>query len=144
MYAIVVKNGEGTWDVLSTIDYSASPEREQRLSDAIDSGKPIIGMITTPYQCLATNGAVWDGTTFSGGLPCVVPPEFSWEGINTYSLLCDNVIVASIINTANPSLSAMNDAAFSDPEGVTIVRVPSDISPQFGDVWTGENFVLRS
>lgn len=144
MYAIVVKNSEGTWDVLSAIDYSLSPEREKRLSDAIDSGKPITGMITTPYECLATNGAVWDGVTFSGGLPCAVPPEISWEGISTHSLLCDNVIVAMVMVTANPTLSAMNDAAFSDPEGVSVVRVPTGMHPKFGDIWTGENFVVRS
>lgn len=143
MYAVIVKDQGNNWDVIAQINYSTDPIRQKRLSDAVDSGKPITGMITTQYKCLAMNGSVWDGITFTGGMPCVVSPELTWEGIETYSLLCDNIIVAGLIITANPVQKEMLDAAFSDPNNVTLIKVPDGVNVKIGDVWDGENFISR-
>jgi len=143
MYALIIKENENVWEVLTKVDYSTSEERANRLSNAVDSGNPMTGMITTPFQCSATNGAIWDGTSFSGGLPCAVPPEISWEGLSTYAVLCENTIVAQWIITANPTLSAMYDAAFDDPNGVNMVRIPEGVSVAMGDIWDGQNFTSR-
>jgi len=50
MYACVVKNSEGTWDVWTHLSYPTNQEKQQILTDGVESGLPITGMVTTPYK----------------------------------------------------------------------------------------------
>ena len=139
MYACVVKNSQGTWDVFSGLSYSLNPVKEEILTAGVESGLPITGMVMTPYKWSATPGAIFDGTEFTGGTVSVVPQTADWEGINTYGYLCDNIYIGGFIATVNSAQDAQLQAIFS--EETTIVKVPEGLTVKVGDIWDGENFI---
>lgn len=139
MYACVVKNSQGTWDVYGELSYASNQVKREILTNGVESGYPITGMITTPYKWSATPGATFDGTEFTGGTVSVVPPTTDWEGINTYSFLCNNVIIGGFISTVNSAQDNQLQAIFS--EETTIVKVPEGQTVKPGDIWDGQNFI---
>lgn len=139
MYACVVKNGQGTWDVYGELSYASNQVKREILTNGVESGYPITGMITTPYKWSATPGATFDGTEFTGGTVSVVSPTTDWEGINTYSFLCNNVIIGGFISTVNSAQDNQLQAIFS--EETTIVKVPEGQTVKPGDIWDGQNFI---
>jgi hypothetical protein len=139
MYACVVKNSQGTWDVFSGLSYSLNPVKQEILTTGVESGLPITGMVMTPYKWSATPGAIFDGIEFTGGTVSVVPQTGDWEGINTYGYLCDNIHIGGFIATVNSAQDAQLQAIFS--EETTIIKVPEGLTVKVGDIWDGENFI---
>ena len=141
MYACVVKNSEGTWDVWTHLSYPTNQEKQQILTDGVESGLPITGMVTTPYKWSATPGATFDGTEFTGGTVSVVPLSSDWEGINSYAYICNNIHIGGFIATANSTQDNQLNAIFS--EETTIIKVPEGQTANVGDIWDGEKIVNR-
>jgi hypothetical protein len=139
MYACVVKNSEGTWDVFSFLSYPSNQEKQNRLASAVESGLPITGMVLTDYKWSATNGAFFDGTSFTGGSQSLVPQDNDWSSINTFGYLCNNIIVGAFITTAGTVVADQYNAIFSDE--TTIIKVPEGQTANIGDIWDGENII---
>ena len=139
MYACVVKNSQGTWDVFSEISYASDPVKREILTTGVESGLPITGMVMTPYKWSATPGATFDGTEFTGGTPSVVSPQRDWEAINTYGYICNNIHIGGFIVSTNSSQDDLLQAVFS--EETTIIKVPEGQTAKFGDIWDGENII---
>jgi hypothetical protein len=143
MYACVVKNEEGTWDIFDFAGYVSNPEKQQRLVDAVESGLPITGMKLTPYQWSATPGAIWDGTGFSGGPSTIIPDTIDWNTIETYGFLCDNVIVYGMLAQKDTGSGRIDllDAIFAGDTDVSIIAIPEGQAAKIGDVWDGEQVI---
>jgi len=139
MYACVVKNNEGTWDVWGSISYPSNQEKQNRLVSAVESGLPITGMILTEYKWSATNGATFDGTKFSGGTESVISPDIDWTGINTFGYLCNNILIAGFVGTNGSVMAEQGQAIFSSE--TTIIKVPEGQTANIGDVWNGTSII---
>jgi hypothetical protein len=139
MYACVVKNSQGTWDVWTELSYSFNQEKQDILTNGVESGLPIIGMITTPYKWSATPGSTFDGTEFTGGTVSIVPLDRDWEAINTYGYLCNNIHIGGFIAAVNSAQDNQLQAIFS--EETTIIKVPEGQTASIGDIWDGENII---
>lgn len=141
MYACVVKNDEGTWDIFHFATYGTEQShphlvsRQQRLSNAVESGLPITGMVLTPYEHLAMPGAIWDGETFAGGENSSVRADADWSTIGYYGYLCNNEVVYGVLTTKNHPKQLQAEAIWSGE--TTIVEIPDDQNPKIGDIWDG-------
>lgn len=145
MYACVVKNEEGTWDIFDFARYVNNEERQKILTDGVESGLPITGLKLTPYKWSATTGAVWDGEKFSGGPATIIPPTINWNAIETYGFLCDNTIIYGMISqkdTASGRIELL-DAIFAGDTEVTIVSIPEGQTAKIGDIWDGEKVISQ-
>lgn len=143
MYACVVKNDEGTWDIFDFARYVSNQEKQDRLVAAVESGLPITGMKLTQYQWSATPGAVWDGTGFSGGPSTIIPSNIDWNTIETYGFLCDNVIIYGMLaqkDTGSGRIELL-DAIFAGDTDVSIIAIPDGQTAKIGDVWDGEKVI---
>lgn len=139
MYAFVVKNDEGTWDIWNTLDKIPVPEREERLANAIESGLPITGMVLTPYKETARSGAVWNGKKFTGGAPKVYMQDPDWSLITQYGYLCDNVLLILWYSQPGTEQDDKFQAIF-DSE-TTIVKLPKGQTAKDGDIWDGKQVI---
>lgn len=143
MYACVVKNEEGTWDIFDFTRYGADQERQQRLVNAVESGLPITGMKLTPYKWSATPGAVWDGEGFSGGPESLISKTVDWNTIETFGFICDNILIYGTIgqkDLASGRIEIFN-AIFAGDTEVTIVEIPEGQAAKIGDIWDGEKVI---
>jgi hypothetical protein len=141
MYACVVKNSQGTWDIWAELSYPSNEVKREILATGVESGLPITGMIMTPYKWSATPGATFDGTEFTGGTVSVVPTTADWEGINTYGYLCNNIYIGGFIATVNSAQDDQLQAIFS--EETTIVKIPEGQTVNIGDIWDGEKVITQ-
>jgi len=144
MYACLIKNSDGTWDVHNMIPgYPQKPEKHEIFLAGINSGLPITGMKTTMYQPFANVGAEWDGTSFSGGTLSIQPDDFDWNTVETYAYICDNKIIqAGIIQKdVAPQSIAKNDIIFDEENELNIIEIPEGTNVKVGDIWDGENFI---
>jgi len=130
MYIVLTKNTNNTWDAIHEVTLQDGTLSKSVLEDAFASNLPIVGMDATPYASTLRKNAVWDGTSFSGG---IVPPEGTPEMPedyitlnNIYVFLCDNKAVLFINVPIGSAKSDMYAAAFA---GETIV-VKSDTGPR--------------
>jgi len=137
MYAFVVENDEGTWDVWNILDKIPIPDREQRLANAIASELPITGMILTPYKETATAGAIWDGEGFSGGAihPMKQNRYNTWETTTQYGYICDNVILILFFSQSGTEHDDKLQAIFDS--NTTIVKLPKGQTAEVGNIWDG-------
>lgn len=147
MYACVVKNEEGTWDIFDFARYTGNDEisqdRRERLIAGMESGLPVTGMKLSPYKWSATSGATWDGEKFSGGPPTIIPDTIDWNTIETYGFLCDNVIIYGMIaqkDTGSGRIELL-DAIFAGDTEVSIVKIPEGQGAKLGDIWDGEKVI---
>jgi hypothetical protein len=141
MYAILVKNTDNSWDV---IDLYKKTEPDVILDEALQSGLPIVGMEATSHRKNALKGAIWDGTSFSGGTASSEGPsndddEF-WNSVKRYVFLCDNKVVLGKTVSVLSANVEMFDAAFSSE--VTVVKVPDNQVVYVGETygWNGTEF----
>ncbi len=136
MYACIVKNNNDTWDIWSVINDIPFPARKERLESALSSGFPIIGKNLTEYGLAVKNGAIWDGTQFTGG-----DPTTRQEGsiLNLYSYVCNDVIILICIGQPNSSSNEQMAAIFESE--TTIIKIPEGQTPKIGDIWDGENII---
>jgi hypothetical protein len=139
MYACIVKNSEGTWDVWKSFSYPAKfIDRQERVDAALASSLPIVGKNLTQYGSSVKTGAVWNGTGFTGGNSATIT-----EGSNTslYSYVCDGVILLTFYGEANTENNTMMSIIFSEEEETTIIKVPEGQIAKKGDIWDGEKIV---
>jgi len=116
MYTVITKNANNTWDAIYEISIQGVTALSALLADETAKGLPLVGMRVTPYKSKAIRGAVWDGTSFSGGnLKPHVPLDNDeiWTTSEKYSFLSDNKIVVSFIVPNDDSQSEMFKAAFA-------------------------------
>lgn len=142
MYAFIVKNEEGTWDIWNTLDMIPMPDREKRLADAVASGLPITGMDLTPYRETATSGAVWDGEKFEGignVHPVTRNPDADWDIVTQYGYICDNTLLIIFYSQVG-SIQDDKYKAIFDGE-TSIIRVPDDEDVKVGDIWDGTQVI---
>ena len=140
MYACVVKNNEGTWDIYRVINYSMPQEKEQVLIDAVASGFPITPMNLTQYRDAAVTGAYWTGTEGVGGYKVKFSDEYEWDATEIYGYVCNNQIIMSLL-CIQPNHKEQHRAIFS--EETTIVDIPDDQPFKVGDIWDGENVIKQ-
>jgi hypothetical protein len=144
MYACLIKNSDGTWDVHNMIPgYPQKPEKHEIFLAGINSGLPITGMKTTEYQPYATVGATWDGTSFSGGTKAIQPDEFDWSTVETYAYICNNKIIQAgiILKDVGSQSIIKNDIIFDEENELNIIEIPEGTTVKVGDIWDGENFI---
>lgn len=147
MYACVVKNSEGTWDIWNFASYGTPEDypnllsRQERLANAMATGLPIVPMVLTPYEHSAMPGATFDGTKFTGGEKSSVRPNADWTAINYYGYLCDNIVIYGVLVVTN-SVQHMQCEAIFDGE-TTIVNIPNELNPKVGDIWDGESVIKK-
>jgi hypothetical protein len=139
MYACIVKNSQGTWDVWNSFSYPDKfADRQERIDSALISGFPIVGKNLTQYGSSVKTGATWNGTDFVGGDSATIT-----QGSNTslYSYVCNDVILLTWFGQANTQRNDMMSAIFSEEEETTIIKVPEGQTASIGDVWDGENII---
>jgi len=141
MYACVVKNNQDTWDVWAFAGYPSNQIKQDRLDAAIESGLPITGMVLTPYQWSASNGATFDGNGFSGGDVSLISPDSDWTGIHTFGYLCNNTIIYGCIANNGSLMSDQLNAIFESE--TTIIKVPDGQVANIGDIWDGTNIINK-
>jgi hypothetical protein len=142
MYAILVKNNEQSYDVLSSLSYT-DQEIMNNIENAINNESPVIGMAASDHKFTATYGAVWNGTSFSGGKASKMS-DATEEEVNSFDLyvfLQNNVLIARYgVRTDSPK-SEMFKAAFESD--VILVKVPEDQTVYAGEThnWDGSRFL---
>jgi len=139
MYAFIVKNAEGTWDIWRTLEDIPVPAKKARVENALASGNPIIGRNVTEYRSSVRSGAVWDGTSFTGGdnTPWLTNDSL----VYLYAYLCDNVVILMHIEQPNAGTNSLLDAVFESDN--TMIKIPEGQTANFGDIWDGENVITR-
>ena len=141
MYASVVKNSQGTWDIYRVTDHYSIPEAKRNiLINAVESGLPITGMNLTQYKDAACTGATWNGETFVGGEKITFSDDFAWDITELYGYVCNDIIIQTAI-CMQPGHKAQYAAIF-DSE-TTIVDIPDDQPFKIGDVWDGTNIINK-
>ena len=141
MYACIVKNSQGTWDVWNSFSYPAQfADRQQRVDDALSSGYPIVGQNLTQYGSSVKTGAIWDGIEWTGGDSIPIT-----EGSNTslYSYVCRDVILLTWYGQANSENNTMMSIIFSEEEETTLIKVPEGQTAKKGDIWDGQNIISQ-
>lgn len=147
MYTVLTKNTNNTWDAIHEVTLQDGTLSKSVLEDAFASNLPIVGMDATSHSATLRKNAVWDGTSFSGG---IVPPEGTPEMPEDYAtlnkmyvFLCDNKAVLFINVPVDSPKSDMFAAAFA---GETIV-VKTENSGPFNKIgktfnWDGTQLTL--
>ena len=139
MYACIVKNNQGTWDVWNSLSYPANfADRQERLDAALASGFPIVGKNLTQYGSSVKTGAIWNGIEFTGGNSSTITEE---SNTSLYSYVCNNVILLTFFGQANTEINDMMAVIFSEEEETTIIKVPEGQTANKGDVWDGQNII---
>jgi hypothetical protein len=116
MYIILTKNASNTWDAIHDLNFQQTSDVAKLINEELDKGVPLIGMKVTSYKSKAVKGAMWDGSSFSGGSPAEGVPaddEDVWNTREKYSFLSDNKIVVSFTINNDDSRSEMFKAAFT-------------------------------
>lgn len=135
MYACIVKNEQGTWDVFVT--YSNIPDaKRERIDAALLSGLPVVGEDLTEFGMSVRSGAIWDGTQFNGGDPTRMI-EGSLTGL--YSYLCNNTIILTLLTQLNTEMDSQMAAIFQSE--TTVIKVPEGQTASIGDIWDGTNII---
>lgn len=137
MYALIVKNEKGLWDVWNTMSKIPMPEKENRLQAAIKSGLPIVGKNVTEHKTSVKSGSVWDGEKFSGGSMQKIITEDS--NLAVYAYMCNDTVVLLQFAELDTDYHKYVDAIFNSE--TTIVNIPEDQTARVGDVWDGERIV---
>jgi hypothetical protein len=116
MYIVLTKNDNNTWDAIHELDMTATDDLSLMIDSELDKGVPLIGMKVTSYKSKAIKGAVWDGSSFSGGVPGEAVPldtDEVWNTRQKYSFLSDNKIIVSFVVNNDNAKSEMFEAAFA-------------------------------
>ncbi len=138
MYAFVVKNDEGTWDIWRTLEDIPIPTKKARVEDALASGNPITGQNVTEYKSSVRNGSVWNGTDFTGG------DEASWltgTDLKLYAYICNDTVILLHLEQPNAVTNDLLDAVFESDN--TMIKLPEGQTAKVGDVWDGETVIVK-
>lgn len=135
--ALVVKVSNTDWEVVAK--YDLDPAKYDLFTGLYESGKPITGMVTTEHRDLATLGASWNGSSFSGGKdPVHVRSEEEWSTTSTYALLADNVIFMILTAVLDEAHDKKMKAVFSSDVTLVPIRLGDLVKP--GSIWNGQEF----
>lgn len=137
--ALVVKNSDENWEV--AVKRTLPDDRLAAFKAAFDGGSTINGMKTTAYKETVLRGATWDGSSFSGGENYGFPEEDTdWDVYGTFSILIDNVVFVTFIQTKNDAFYDMLDAAFSSEVTLVPIELEQRESCNVGSIWNGQEF----
>jgi hypothetical protein len=137
MYACIVKNSQGTWDIFNIFPTIPDLKRE-RIDAALQSGFPITARNLTEFGTSVRSGAIWDGTQFNGG-DFTSMIEGSLRG--QYSYLCNDMIILTLITQLNTEKDEQMVAIFESE--TTVVKIPEGQTVNIGDIWDGEKVVNK-
>lgn len=139
MYVMLTKNINDTWDAFYTIGLDETVDLKAFVDSELEKGVPLVGMNVTAHKTKAVKGAIWNGSSFSGGVKSEFVPldddEF-WKKTQKYSFLSDNKIVFSFTMPNDYSKIEMLDAAFSG-EVVLVKNLSKPVSK------VGKTFTLN-
>ena len=138
MYTILTKNDNDTWDAIHELDMLPAEDLSLLIDAELDKGVPLTGMNVTSHKSKAIKGAVWNGSSFSGGVPGEGVPldtDEVWNTRKKYSFLSDNKIIVSFTVDNDNEKSEMFEAAFA---GETILI--KNLSKPFNKI--GKTFTL--
>ena len=136
MYAFIVKNDQGTWDIWNTLEDIPIPERKERVENAFESGLPIIGKDLTEFGLSARSGAIWDGMQWTGGSAVGRTEE---TVVNLYSYICNDIIILIHLGEPNTKQDQKMAAIFESEN--TMIKVPEGQAANIGDIWDGQKIV---
>ena len=135
--ALLVKNSTQDWEVIAK--YNLGEPKFSQFMAAYESESPMVGKVTTTYQEAAVPGAIWDGTSFSGGEKSGwMDDSVDWSVIATYSIMSNNKIIISFVNIKNDTSYDKMEAAFESE--VTMVPILLDQVVRLGSIWDGQTF----
>lgn len=141
-YALVTEDTPGVWEVFHMVRPPISSTEEplfvSRLEQAYSNGHEIIGMSVPEQKNLVAAGAVWDGTTFSGGESTINRAEVDYDNIDVYAFLANNVVVFTMIIKKESVNSPTFNAAFGN--NVKMIQVDMGQVVTTGYTWDGNNF----
>jgi hypothetical protein len=131
MYFVIAKNEDSSWKAVFQFTYSTDA-RKNILDAALESNLPITLMETTSYRNQAKSGAVWDGSSFSGGTPAdgvdymeLPTTDDYWNDRRTYAFICDNVIIAMVIAHNDTTIGSFLNEHLNKTD-VRLIKVPAD------------------
>ena len=142
MYAVLVKNSDESYDVLSLLNHQDT-DVVRGIDEELSLGHKIVGMDASDHKLTATYGSVWNGTSFSGGKPSRASEATQEEldSFNLYVFLSNNVLVARYGVGINSPKVQMFEAALASE--ITLVKVPEDQAVSVGENhgWDGSRFI---
>jgi len=113
MYAIIVKDTEDTYDVISAL--RTTEEVRASLDSEWDKNLPVVGMNITDHKATATKGSTWNGTSFDGtaneGFFALTQEEK--DSYKQYAFLCGNKIIHRMSMDSDNEKAELYDAAFA-------------------------------
>jgi hypothetical protein len=113
MYAIIVKDTEDTYDVISAL--RTTEEVRASLDSEWDKNLPVVGMNITDHKATATKGSTWNGTSFDGtaneGFSALTAAEK--DSYKQYAFLCGNKIIHRMSMDSDNEKAELYDAAFA-------------------------------
>lgn len=139
MYAFIVKNDEGTWDIWRTLAEIPVPTKKARVDEALASGNPIIGRNVTEYKSSVSSGSIWNGTEFTGGDGA--PWQTTNSEVSLYAYICNDVVILIHVEQPNSSTNSLLDAVFESDN--TLIKLPNGQTAKIGDIWDGEKVITR-
>lgn len=113
MYAIIVKDTDDTYDVITAI--RTTEELRAHLDAEWEKGLHMVGIDINNHKETATKNSTWDGTSFDGTVNegFLALSQAEKDAFKQYAFLCDNKIIHRISVDADSDKAALYDAAFS-------------------------------
>lgn len=136
MYAFIVENDQGTWDIWNTLLDIKSSNKKERVDSALLSGFPITGQDVSEYRASARSGAIWDGVEWTGGETTLSLGE---TALNLFAYICNDTIILMHISEPNTDSDAQIRAVFESEN--SMIKVPEGQTAKIGDIWDGEKVV---
>jgi hypothetical protein len=136
MYAFIVKNDQGTWDIWRTLEDIPIPQRKEIVETALSSGMPIVGQDLTQFGLSAKVGATWDGTEWTGGL---ITSRTEETVVNLYCYVCNDTII--LIQLSSPNTESDHQMAAIFYSENSMIKIPEGQVANIGDIWDGEKVV---
>jgi hypothetical protein len=138
MYAFIVENDQGTWDIWNTLSYIKSSEKKERVDSALSSDFPITGQDVSEHRASARSGAIWDGVEWTGGETTLALGE---TALNLFAYVCNDTIILMHISEPNTDSDAQIRAVFESEN--SMIKVPEGQTASVGDIWDGEKVIHR-
>ena len=136
MYAFIVKNDQGTWDIWNTVLDISVPAKKERVDSALLSGFPITGQNVSEHRASARSGAIWDGVEWTGGETTLALGE---TVLNLFAYICNDTIILMHISEPNTNSDAQMTAVFESEN--SMIKVPEGQTAKIGDIWDGEKVI---
>jgi hypothetical protein len=142
MYAILVKNDDESYDVVSIYN-NKNTDIMDGIESALALGHPVVAMKASDHKLTATHGSTWNGTSFSGGKPSRASEatQEQLDSFNLYVFLSNNILIARHGLPVDSNKTELFDAAFNGE--VVFAKVPEDQAIAEGETvnWDGSRFI---